>query len=412
VLLSEVLVPLTEAEFLGQYLSERYCVGRGESGRFARLVKWQDLSEALSRMRFAEDRLQLSQHGKVLDVRQYRQEGFGNSIRVHWRRLERLLADGATLVLNQVDEIFAGVGELAASCEDLFRIRVGVNLYAGWRTDHGFGVHWDAHDTFIVQVAGRKKWKVYEPTLAHPILRKGGEQGAEPSRPPVWEGVLEDGDILYMPRGWWHIATPLDEPTLHLTVGWSHPTAADLLRWLSMTLERYVDCREDIPHLKTSEIQRAYIDNVRERIVEALADNDVIDRFLRTIESSIPTRQGIQLPDLSVSNRGDLDVDGALRLTDGRRLRLAIYAGEELLRVETGERSYTCDRALAPALRLLHGAHPSTLREMLAGVGFAHGPALRAFMTLLIANNVVWAERRPTSEHSRRVAVSIHRAQE
>ena len=36
---------------------------------------------------------------------------------------------------------------------------------------------------------------------------------------PLWEGMLEDGDLLYIPRGWWHVATPLDEPTLHLTVG-------------------------------------------------------------------------------------------------------------------------------------------------------------------------------------------------
>ena len=45
---------------------------------------------------------------------------------------------------------------------------------------------------------------------------------------PLWEGMLEDGDLLYIPRGWWHVATPLDEPTLHLTVGVNNLTKAPI----------------------------------------------------------------------------------------------------------------------------------------------------------------------------------------
>ena len=110
------------------------------------------------------------------------------------------------------------ITDIAESLERLFRVRIQVNAYAGWRTSHGFDLHWDDHDVFILQVAGRKQWKVYGMTRKYP-LAVDVEPTVEKPDAPLWEGMLEDGDLLYIPRGWWHVATPLDEPTLHLTVG-------------------------------------------------------------------------------------------------------------------------------------------------------------------------------------------------
>ncbi len=69
-------------------------------------------------------------------------------------RLERFLAGGATLSINKVDELFGEVQALAELVEELFRIQLGVYLYAGWRTDNGFDLHWDRHDTIILQISG------------------------------------------------------------------------------------------------------------------------------------------------------------------------------------------------------------------------------------------------------------------
>ena len=120
------------------------------------------------------------------------------------------------------------ITHLAESLERVFRVRIQVNAYAGWRTSHGFDLHWDDHDVFILQIAGRKKWKVYGMTRKYPLARDV-EPATDKPDTPLWEGMLEDGDLLYIPRGWWHVATPLDEPTLHLTVGVNNPNGADLL---------------------------------------------------------------------------------------------------------------------------------------------------------------------------------------
>ena len=151
--------------------------------------------------------------------------------RVRAANLTGALRDGATLVLDAVDELHAPITQLAESLESVFRVRIQVNAYAGWRTSHGFDLHWDDHDVFILQIAGRKNWKIYGMTRKYPLTRDVEPATRKPDT-PLWEGMLEDGGLLYIPRGWWHVATPLDEPTLHLTVsGLNNPNGADLLSW-------------------------------------------------------------------------------------------------------------------------------------------------------------------------------------
>ena len=100
-----------------------------------------------------------------------------------------------------------------------------MNVYAGWRGSHGYDVHSDDHDVFILQVFGKKRWMLYD--------RKSTiERGTLPPD-PLWDQVLEDGGLLYIPRGFWHVAMPLEEPCLHLTVSVSNPVATDFLLWLA-----------------------------------------------------------------------------------------------------------------------------------------------------------------------------------
>ena len=98
---------------------------------------------------------------------------------------------------------------------------------------------------------------------------------------PLWEGMLNDGDMLYIPRGWWHVATPLDEPTLHLTVGVNNPTGADLLSWFVDRLRASEDVRRDLPLFGRAEDQTALMDRLRELSFRSGSPNCCIS-ILRT----------------------------------------------------------------------------------------------------------------------------------
>jgi ribosomal protein L16 Arg81 hydroxylase len=77
---------------------------------------------------------------------------------------------------------------------------------------------------FVLQIDGRKCWRVHEPVLPDPLERQawGGradEVGATARGPAALDVVLSPGDALYLPRGWLHSAEARDGRSLHVTVG-------------------------------------------------------------------------------------------------------------------------------------------------------------------------------------------------
>lgn len=103
---------------------------------------------------------------------------------------------------------------------------VGSNAYltpAG--AAQGFSPHYDDICAYILQLEGKKHWKVYAPlnkreTLPRVSSRDFTEDDLK-GMEPVMDVVLEPGDVLYMPRGWIHQACTLpgnSHHSLHLTV--------------------------------------------------------------------------------------------------------------------------------------------------------------------------------------------------
>ena len=127
------------------------------------------------------------------------------------------------------------VQSLLSLLEHEFHCMVGANAYlTPPRSSQGFAPHYDDIDAFCLQLEGSKQWKVYEPTLELP--RTSSEDFTTEDlegMTPVLDVTLEEGDLLYMPRGWIHQACTLRESnqhSLHLTVSTMQQWAwADLL---------------------------------------------------------------------------------------------------------------------------------------------------------------------------------------
>jgi hypothetical protein len=208
--------------------------------------------------------------------------------------LTRELREGATLVLDNVDELHCPIRRIAESLERIFRVRIQVNLYAGWRSAHGFDVHWDDHDVFVLQVAGRKRWEIYGATRPYPLARDVESTDKAPAE-ILWTETLRDGDLLYIPRGWWHLAIPLNEPTLHLTVGVSNPTGADFLSWFIDQLRTSEIIRQGIPHLRGHTATQAYAERIREVILDRW-HSELIEEYMSHLDAHSTPRPDFTLP--------------------------------------------------------------------------------------------------------------------
>ncbi|XP_072979010.1 uncharacterized protein [Typha angustifolia] len=124
--------------------------------------------------------------------------------------------DGYSIALRGMEFRFDKVAAIAACFADLFgQPSVGANLYISPPRSQGLARHYDDHCVLVWQLFGKKQWMVsprptcllprlYEPLDSVSILENN-----------ICEGMrilIEEGDILYIPRGYVHEAhTLIDE---------------------------------------------------------------------------------------------------------------------------------------------------------------------------------------------------------
>jgi ribosomal protein L16 Arg81 hydroxylase len=329
--LARLLDPCAPEEFLASSWGRDFKHIRGARGKFAHLMPWSRLADVLARHRFDSPRLRLMQDGKPVPVASYIRHATGGRRKVSIPRLRPVelnayLRAGATLVLDAVDELHAPLTELAAMLELVFREHVQINLYAGWRTSRGFDLHWDDHDVFILQVAGRKRWRVYGQTRPFPVANDI-EPAPKPTYDPLWEETLEDGDLLYIPRGWWHVAFPLDEPTLHLTVGIHKRSGLDLLRWMTDGLRACETFRQDLPRDASAEVQAAHVEGLRRELLGRF-DSSLLINFFRVQDADAEPRPRLSLPLAASREVSAPQLDAIVRLTAPRPLDFRLSGDE------------------------------------------------------------------------------------
>ena len=108
----------------------------------------------------------------------------------------------------------------------------------------GVGPHFDSYDVFLIQMSGRRQWRISEqkdlslnPKLPLKILQHFK---------PEQEWVLEPGDMLYLPPHIAHDGIALDPGCQTWSVGFRSPSFKELLQ---EGLWRLAESLEDIPEL-------------------------------------------------------------------------------------------------------------------------------------------------------------------
>ena len=175
--------------------------------------------------------------------------------RVDLPRLLTRFDQGASLVVSQFHETHPPLARFCRGLERLFLHAVQSNIYLTPPAAQGFRTHFDTHDVLVLQIDGRKTWRVWD-----------GERVIRPTRRTPWPGnmppigepnivVMEPGDALYIPRGFMHDAST-DEGgrSLHATIGLMEGSWAQALRALVDESEILdPDLRESLPSWRIGE---------------------------------------------------------------------------------------------------------------------------------------------------------------
>lgn len=127
--------------------------------------------------------------------------------------------EGKTLILNGIEKTDVEWATIARSFDTVFGGLSSVNAFLTPAMNQGFKPHFDSHDVFIIQLAGSKKWGLFDRELENPMPLEIYLIDNSYERIPSQELLLRPGDILYIPKGWIHSGKAQEEFSLHYTLG-------------------------------------------------------------------------------------------------------------------------------------------------------------------------------------------------
>jgi ribosomal protein L16 Arg81 hydroxylase len=137
---------------------------------------------------------------------------------------------GATIALPVIHRRWKALGVLCDQLQAGLDHPVHANVYITPGNAEGFTPHYDVHEVFVLQIAGKKRWSIYAPVIELPHRSQRFTPQAYSGQAPIKEIEMSAGDLLYLPRGFLHSTTTSDSFSAHVTIGITVFTWADLLK--------------------------------------------------------------------------------------------------------------------------------------------------------------------------------------
>jgi hypothetical protein len=275
--LARCVDPIDAADFLADYWEQQpLAVPRDEPGRFDDLISVADVERLVSSGSLRYPAFRMVKEGGQIGLSEYATD-------LPWRphaftgtadpdRVATAFADGATIVLQGLHLNWTPLAKFIRALEADLGHPAQANAYYTPRGSQGFAVHHDTHDVFVLQVAGEKHWRIYDPLLELPLKKQRYSKELGEHGPPVLELTLRAGDTLYLPRGWLHDALTSETDSLHVTVGVNVHTWIDAVRAALDECEEDVEFRRSVP--EDGELAADLLDRLAARLEPA----DVVGR--------------------------------------------------------------------------------------------------------------------------------------
>jgi ribosomal protein L16 Arg81 hydroxylase len=356
----ELISPIHSQHFLRNIFGKQSLHISGARNRFEYLLTWDALNAILAERRMDCLDLRLMKGGEPIARELYthrvQSEFLGQYDQLSVSRLTDCLRKGATLVLNRFREMHDPTRALSDILENIFSSYVEVVVFAGWHSTQALETHWDPEDTFVLQLLGAKHWRVWQPTRRHALVQDKQRQLVRPKE-LHWEGDLCAGDLLHIPRGWWHDARPYEKPSLHITFAVRPVTGLDIAKAILIEVEAL---RANVPRHATNSQQAKYIAGFRSAISTALLDIS-LPRCLAQIDAKAPSRARLSFP---WSATPDVELPETARLHWQPRRMLALTNSDERLRLDALGTTFRFAKVAKAVLCDLIDHRSTTVKEL------------------------------------------------
>lgn len=262
----------------------------------------------------------------------------------------KLPASKWTLLVQHVDVLNEEVNALLSAFRFIPNWRLD-DIMISYAADQGsVGPHFDYYDVFLLQAAGKRRWKIGQRCDSNTPLLPNQDMKILADFQQEDEFVLEPGDMLYLPPGiaHWGIA---EGECMTISIGFRAPSHADLLLEIAQDIaselsedQRY--CDPDLaPQDNPGEINGSVIEDVYKTLQELINDKQKLaDIFGRLMTEPKHTPDFVFEPTVN-----DTDANNT-----GSRLaptaRCAWTGTEERVNLFVNGESWSCSRFFALTL--------------------------------------------------------------
>ena len=195
----------------------------------------------------------------------------GNYVQLN--RLLGLYAKGGTIHVSNVQKYSRSLGNFCQRMQVELLVDCEADFWLTRKNEFKPYLHFDRYDIFVLQIQGRKRWRLFNP-LAIPDNRIGAALEWGEVGDPVIDVIVEPGDLVYIPPHTPHVVTTVDSHSVHIGIG-LHP-----LTWRQVLDVALEECRnrpnalsETVPldFVRTlKDFPRSAIEAVKARACEAL----------------------------------------------------------------------------------------------------------------------------------------------
>jgi len=171
------------------------------------------------------------EYGKNLDLTSYedgKRETHNPVGRAHAPVVWDYFGNGCSVRLLNPQTFSETVWQTLAYLQEFLGCFVGANVYLTPAGTQGFAPHWDDIEALVLQLEGKKRWRVYEPRFPQEELPRFSSPNLtdDDIGSPILDVVLTPGDVLYMPRGYIHQGEALEDVhSLHITISYYQKSA-------------------------------------------------------------------------------------------------------------------------------------------------------------------------------------------
>ena len=255
--LQDLLAPITPERFFAEFHDRQPLHIQGHPARFAQVLDWAGINRLLDMSHiWTETSFRLVLDSVPVPPAQYSVKATSRDgasvLQPVAAKVQDWVRRGASVVMNDVDSLTPGLAAVSDALEGAGLGKAQANVYISFQQHKAFHSHYDTHDVWAVQVEGEKTWNIWEGRaeypIPHPIFR-GQKQDHHDRAKGALRGqvLLKKGDVLYLPRGWYHDALAEAPNSVHIAYGVHAPLGMDVLNILSERAIYDVDFRRPLP---------------------------------------------------------------------------------------------------------------------------------------------------------------------